>query len=143
MSTDDLPCARNTPYVDFLRSAMSTIPSVFGRLTCVAALKDPERDCYRHHDPAGAFPPYEVDEVLRRKHVEIFEAWLCLSLGEQAADLAVYLGKQLGTRREALRAWRQEIPYRRLIPASALPSQRELFRSDLEMVLNVISDYAP
>lgn len=141
-ATDGQPLPRSSPCCDFVRRAISTIPTLFGRLTCVAALREPESGCYRHNAAVGTFEPHEVDEVLRREHLEVFEAWLCLNLGQQAADLAAYLDEHLENRSEAISKWTQELPYTALIPGAALEAQRALFRSDLEMLLNIFHDSA-
>ncbi|MGA2133084.1 MAG: hypothetical protein ABSH50_12385 [Bryobacteraceae bacterium] len=107
-----------------LKDSVAAIPSIFGRLAYLAALHDRE---------SGG----EVDEFLLREHREAFEAWLCLGLEEQAADLAEYLLHHLGNRPESLRQWMQEVPSTKLVPRGALPAQQELFRSDLELVLRV------
>jgi hypothetical protein len=83
-----------------------------------------------------------MDEVLLRAHREVFEAWLCLSLEEQAADLAEHLWQHLENRGEPLRKWMQEVPGLKLVPRGTLEAQQELFRSDLELVLRIFHDQA-
>lgn len=140
MATDGQPSSRSSPCSDSVRRAVSTIPTLFGRLAYIAALREPESGRYSHNAATGTFEPHELDEVLRREHVGIFEAWLCLNLAQQAADLSAYLEEHFENQSEAIRKWTRELTA--LIPSAALEAQRALFRSDLEMLLNIFYDNA-
>lgn len=141
MTGDNPPLAEHSAYREVVRSAISRIPSLFGRLTFIAGFRDLESNRYKLDSAAVHFEPAAM-EVLRQEHLEIFEAWLSLSLEEQAADLVAYLQEHLGGRKETIRKWRQEVSYIRLIPDAALAPQQKLFRSDLEIVLNLLSGTA-
>ena len=130
------------PYSELVRAAVSKIPSVFGRLSYVASFRDAGSGLYTHGDEPGTPEARETDEVLLKAHQEVFNAWLCLSLEEQAADLAEYLWKLLPDQGQPLRKWMQEVPYLQLIPRGALQAQQQLFRSDLELVLRIFHDQA-
>ena len=142
MTMEGTPSADSSPYREIVKAAVSDIPSIFGRLTYLAAFREPANGCYRQTDAAGALDPRAVDEILLRAHREAFEAWLCLSLEEQAADLAGYLWQHLNSRGEPLRRWMQEVPYLKLIPRGTLEAEQELFRSDFELVLRIFHDQA-
>jgi len=125
-------------YRDSVKSTLPKIPSLFGRLMYIAARRDSERDYYQSLAEDGAFDPHEVDQVLRYEHLKSFEAWLCLSLEGQAADVTAYVREHLGNRIVDIRSWKQALPYSQLIPSTALQAQRDLFRSDLEIVLSLL-----
>jgi hypothetical protein len=139
VTADGLQLPSRSAYREFVKSALSAIPTLFGRLTYIVALRYPVNEHYRHPDSAGAVEPQAVDDVLRQEHLEVFQAWLCLNLTQQTADLAKYFADQEKHWGEALKRWRQETQYTSLIPIAASPAEGELFRSDLEIVLTVIS----
>ena len=130
-------------YSNHLKARLSRIQPLFGRLLRVSALRDPASGRYEDPDAGGEFDAGEVDQVVRHEHHEFFEAWLCLSLEEQAADVAGYLWRHLENRDGALHEWRQKFQYMALVPSEALDAQRELFRANLEVVLNLLYFEAP
>ena len=117
--------------------ALAVISTTFGQLAFLAGLRDASSGVYWHPAAADIYDHAIVDEVLRRQHVDTFEVWLSRNLEEQADDLAAYLREHVENRPEALRRWRQQFSYMRLAPDAALAPQRELFRSDMELVLNI------
>ncbi|MGO4884615.1 MAG: hypothetical protein ACLP59_27915 [Bryobacteraceae bacterium] len=126
----------NSSCLDFLKSAVREIPSLFGRLSCVASRLDPRNGLYSYPAAAKTCEPHEMDRILRQQHVEIFEAWLCLTLQEQASDLAAYFEED-HHQRETVRQWTAQSSYMTLVPGSALGTQQKLFRLDMEMILRV------
>ena len=130
-------------YRNHLKATLSTIQSLFGRLIHVSALRDPASGRYKDPEAGGEFETGEVDRVIRHEHREIFEAWLCLSLEEQAADVAAYLWRHLENQDGALHEWRQQFQHMALVPSDAMDSQRELFHSNLEVVLDLLYFQAP
>jgi len=131
------PAAPDSPCREFFQSILSRISSHFGRLKYVAGLRHKETGAYGHEEAEQTFDAGQVDEVLRRAHIEIFEAWLCLSLEEQASDLADYLRDHVQTAGEADRAWKPQLSCAGLVPPTALKTQQDLFRSDLETILKI------
>jgi hypothetical protein len=75
----------------------------------------------------GMVGPDAADRVLRNIHHQIFREWLSLNLSEQKADLDEYLG-------QAKRLVHQ-ISYREFIPALADEIERQLYLTDLEILV--------
>jgi hypothetical protein len=127
-----------SPFRDVLKSALSTIPSLFGRLAFLAAHRNPASGSYEDQAAIVVFGP-EVNQVLRHAHMEAFEAWLYLNLEQQTTDLSNYLETLVIDPREILRQWSKESSYMKLIPPDAEQPQVVLFHSDLELVLTILN----
>ena len=123
---------------EFIRSALSTIPSLLERLIFLTSLKDPGTGDYDERVLALKFGKEEVDRVLADEHRAVFEAWLCLNLKDQAAELERYAAKQDAPPRAVFSAWAHDKLYRRLIPPGAIKAQRDLFVTDMEVVLDLL-----
>ena len=123
---------------DFVKSVLSRTASVFDRLLYLASLEDPATGRYGEELMEQMFGDQDVDRALREQHVAIFQNWLCLTLPEQTADLEWYLANRCQDRRATLRQWVREKSYERLIPRGAGPSERQLFLTDLEVVLPLL-----
>jgi len=136
------PSPSRLPYRE-LRRRIDAIPALFGRLTYVAALLDPESGRYVSPAENEGLGPQEAHDTLRQAHVEIFESWLFLSLADQASDLKAYLQKYLAEQGETLGGWMRGIQYMKLVPADARQPQRDLFRSNVEMLLYMLYVQAP
>jgi hypothetical protein len=114
---------------DFVDASLSTIPSTFGKLVFMAGLLRG-----RHVE--------QIDSALRRKHREIFFAWLGLSLMAQMADVRVYLAEECRnndtTIAKLIQQWVQENLYERLRPAAATESEWALFSCDVRATLQLL-----
>jgi len=152
----------NRACAEFVRAAISSMPSVLERLVYLASLKDLNTGEYQDHvleallalkfghtngDPArrGAqvlglrCGKAELDRALRREHLAAFEDWLCLDLRHQVAQVESYAARQ-GVPSHALSGeWMHKKSYERLTPSGAMPFQRRLFLADLERVLSILS----
>ena len=117
-STDRQPAA------EMWRRTLLRVPTLFGRLVYVAALRVPASDRYEHPSLTGPLGTAEADRVLRGSHYQVFAEWLELSLEEQKTDLEEFL-RDRGAEEQALR-------YRELPPAAARDVERQLFVTDLE-----------
>ena len=127
---------------DLWKHTLSRIPTVFGRVAYLASLRDANSGVYRHHGLAAMFGRDESSRALRESHEEIFSEWVCLPLVEKNADLMGYLD-DLGVAREiVVENWLQSKIYRTYIPAATPTMERELFLSDLEQLLESISNAA-
>jgi hypothetical protein len=104
----------------------------------LASLRDQNSGQYQHFGFAQRFSEKEADKTLSRSHKNVFVDWLCFSLEQQREDLESYLdsvGKDRGT---IVAKWREWPPYMSWIPPQSRPVDTELFRSDLEIVLELI-----
>jgi hypothetical protein len=130
--------ADETPAAELWSRTLVQIHSVFGRLVYLASLRDPNSGQYQHFGFSQRFSERESDKTIRRSHVNVFMDWLCFSLEQQRADLESYLDSVGQDRLTILANWREWPPFMNWIPAQSRPADRELFRSDLEMVLEMV-----
>ncbi len=86
---------------------------------------------YHHSSLDDSIGPDAADRTLRHHHHQIFAEWLRLSLAEQKEEIEEFL-RISGTAGANL-------PYRELPPASAHEVERQLYLTDLEVVLQLIS----
>ena len=136
--TPDYDTPGNTTCAEFVHGALATIPILLGRLVLLASLKDPRTGEYNERALAVRFGKDEVDRVLRQEHKAVFEAWLCLSLAEQTAEMEGYATEQGMPPRAVFSAWARERLYYGLIPQGAREPQRDLFLSDMAVILDVL-----
>jgi hypothetical protein len=130
--------ADETPAAELWNRTVVQIPSVFGRLAYLASLRDPNSGQYQHFGFSQRFSEREADKTIRRSHSNIFTDWLCFSLEQQRGDLEIYLDSAEADRRTILANWREWPPYMNWIPTQTRTADRELFQSDLEIVLDLI-----
>ena len=152
----------NKACAEFVRAAVSIMPSVLERLVYLASLKDrntgeyqdrvleallalkygkAETDFVRRDEQTilSRCGKAELDRALRHEHMAAFEDWLCLNMHQQVAQLEGYASRQ-GIPPHALSGkWIHEKSYERLTPSGAMPVQCRLFLTDLETVLAILS----
>ncbi len=128
------------PVSDLWRNTLSQIPSVFGRLVYLAAVRDPNSGRYEHHGLALVFGDDEADRALRRSHIQTFSEWLCLNLEQQKADLMLYLSALMDERRRVIETWLRIEPFRMMIPSSATKAETELYQSDFRILLGLLKN---
>ena len=119
-----------TPATVMWRKTLSQIPTVFGRLTYLASLRDTSSGKYIHDGLMRLLGPEDADRTLCQSHHQVFSEWLGFSLAEQKSDLDEYLSIA-GSPREAL-------PYRDLVPPTARDVERQLYLTDLETLLELL-----
>jgi hypothetical protein len=128
---------------DLWRNTLSQIPTTFGRLIYLASLRDQNTGAYRHHGLEQLFGQEQSEQTLRQSHNQIFSDWLCFNLEQQKNDLEAYLDELNEDKKIILATWIRLSPYRSYIPAAAREVERNLFITDLEMVLELLRyDYA-
>jgi hypothetical protein len=128
------------PVSDLWRNTLSQIPSVFGRLVYLAAVRDPNSGRYEHHGLALVFGDNEADRALRRSHIQTFSEWLCLNLEQQKTDLVLYLSALMDERRRVIETWLRIEPFRMMIPSSATKAETELYQSDFRILLGLLKN---
>ncbi|MGI8745289.1 MAG: hypothetical protein ACR2NN_22495 [Bryobacteraceae bacterium] len=128
---------------DLWRNTLSQIPSVFGRLVYLSALRNPNSARYSHHGLALMFGEEEANRALRKSHARAFHDWLSFNLERQKSDLDLYLSALFEDRKTVLEAWISLTPYRNLIPNSAKTMERRLYLADFNAILELLkNEYA-
>ena len=112
---------------------ISQIPTTFGRIACVAGLRNEDSGAYHHFKLALRHTGEEADRFLCASHEQIFGEWLTFPLEQQLRDLKEYL-ESTEEREVVLETWLRLKPYRNLIPFGARDAERLLFISDLEVI---------
>lgn len=120
---------------DLAKHTLSRIPTLFGRLTYLASLRDPNSGIYRHHGLASIFGREESRKALGQGHEAVFREWLNLPLDSKRDDLSEYLDGLEDPRPAVLNHWTRVPTYQSYVPASARESERELFCAELEVLL--------
>jgi hypothetical protein len=126
------------PAEDLWLRTLSQIPSAYGRLVYLADLRDDDSATYKHHGLALIFGDQEAGQALSESHMRTFREWLTLGLEQQKADLMLYMAKSPVNRLALVENWLRLAPYRNLLPLMASEAERELFVSDLEILLNLL-----
>lgn len=129
---------RNKAIQDLWTRTLAQVPTTFGRVAYLASLRDPNTGRYEHFGLAQIYSLEEADQALRWSHARAFSDWLNYSLAEQKDDLEAYLLSLEGDRQTVLRTWATLSPYRNLLPADASEAERQLFMSDLELILDLL-----
>jgi len=117
---------------------LTGIPTVLGRLAYLASLRNTNTGTYEHFGLAQKVGAGDVDRLLRRSHLEVFQEWLCFGLERQKQELEQYFSELEGDKREILANWLSLEPYGIWVPAESRDVERKLFYTDLEVVLELI-----
>lgn len=123
---------------DLWRNTLSQIPSIFGRLVYLSALRNPNSGRYEHHGLTLIFGEAEADRALRRTHIQTFSEWLCFNLEQQKSDLDLYLSALLDDRASVIDTWLRLEPFRTLIPSSATRTETDLYLNDFRVLLELL-----
>src|SRR4030095_10375941 len=123
---------------DFTATTLAAIPNVFGRLTYIASLRDLSSGRYEHSGLAAVYAGDAVQEALNFCHQEIFSRVLEMPLAVQEQDLSECLEGMPGSLAATVAHWRQLEPYRILPPEDAPDYLRELFFSNLRVLLEIL-----
>lgn len=123
---------------DFTTATLAAIPNVYGRLTYLAALRDLSTGKYEHAGLAAVYSSEAVQEALEYCHKEIFLKILETPLAIQEQDLRECLECMPGSMPATIAHWRQMEAYRILPPENAPDYLRELFFSNLRVLLELL-----
>jgi hypothetical protein len=133
MSSD--PAVTYGPLIDCL---LNSSPTIFGRLVCVATLRNPPTGTYFHAVLGKVLDGKVVDDILRREHRNRFSHWLGLKLSQQRGDLCRYFDSGDSTERSCVRYWLNYDLPDLLIPSESLAPEQSLFMHDIRWVLESI-----
>lgn len=127
---------------DSWRRTLSGIESPLGQLAYLASLRNQNTGYYEHFGLSERIGPTEVDRLIRQSHVGVFRQWLCFDLRRQRLEVERYLEGIEGPRAEILSNWLCLGPYEAWLPADSRDVERDLFRTDLALVLELIRSAA-
>jgi len=127
-----------TAAADLWKHTLSKIPTAYGRMVYLAALRDPNSGAYRHHGLSAAFGREESSKALQQSHDEVFQDWLNLTMAERSDDLRSYLGTLEDTPDIVVEEWLRSRAYRIQIATSASEAQKKHFVRDLKALLEVL-----
>lgn len=113
------------------RKILAQIPTRFGRLVFLSSLRDRLTGRYAHPTLIEVAGREIADRTLCHNHHQIFTEWLGLNLSDQKDDLIEYL--------RVSRIDAADVPYRDLAPATAHEVERQLYLTDLEVLLQLLS----
>jgi hypothetical protein len=117
---------------------LAGIPTFPGRMAYLASLRSANTGTYEHFGLSQRIGAPEVDRLLRRSHVDLFQEWLCFGLERQRRELDDYLADLEGDKREIVSTWLSLEPYAVWIPAESRDVERKLYYADLGAVLELI-----
>lgn len=123
---------------DLWRHTLSQIETVFGRLEYLSTLRNHHTGRYEHYGLEQRVGAERSEATLRRSHEALFMDWLGFALETQKGEIEVYLSTREETVEEILSSWLRVRPFNTWVPASARNAERQLFLSDLNVVLELI-----
>ncbi|HEV2488503.1 MAG TPA: hypothetical protein VGT03_01750 [Candidatus Acidoferrales bacterium] len=127
---------------DFAANTLAGIRGDIGRLLHVATLRDLATGQYRHSGLEALYSAQAVDQALRICHEELFEKILESPLEKQDVDLRHCLEGFEESVQIVAANWQEHEFYRCLIPSGSPAYLRELFCSNLRMLLKLIAEPA-
>lgn len=128
---------------DFASTTLAGIPGDLCRLLHVATLRDMGTGQYRHAGLEMIYSESAVHQALLVCHQELFERILETSLERQEVELRKCLDGLGGRADEIAGRWQEHEFYRVLIPSGVPSYLRELFCSNMGVLLGLIAEDNP
>jgi len=123
---------------DFAVNTLAVIPNDFGRLAYITSLRDLSTGRYEHAGLVALYPAEAVQQALKQCHEEIFQRILETPLALQEGDLKNCLEGMEGPLPDTVFHWRQMEAYRVLMPEDSPDYLKELFCSNLRVLLEIL-----
>lgn len=123
---------------DLWKHTLSRIPTVYGRLTYLASLRDTNSGVYRHHGLSTVYGREDSASAMRESHEEAFAEWLNLDLRAKTADLREYAEKLEDPLKVVLRHLASTATSESQLPDDARPMERKLFHRDFDMAVELL-----
>ena len=116
------------------------IPSAYGQLVYLAALRNPDSGHYEYFG-AEDFVRNGIHRSLKQQHERVFREWIALSLEKKMADVELYIaGINRADQAELIDAWLRLTPYKNLVPAAIQGPERRKHVSDFEAILGLLQN---
>jgi len=123
---------------DLWSRTLSQVPTTFGRIVYLASLRNLNTGRYEHFGLAQIYSEEQSDRAIRLSHEQAMGVWLNFPLARQKDDLGEYLNSLEGEPQRILETWEALEPHRSLVPTDATEAERELFLSDLQLILELL-----
>jgi hypothetical protein len=120
---------------------LEPLGGMFERLAYLAALRDPSTGMYHHERLDPAYGEIAVNEAVGKAHEELFERLLETPLAQQETDLRAFVQSR-SPGREVVTEHLEDIILAE-IPEHAPDFLRELFRSNLDALRELLEDRTP
>jgi hypothetical protein len=120
------------------KRTLSAIPTSIGRIAYLSSLRNVNSGSYEHFGLAQRIGADEVDRILRRSHMSVFQEWLCFTLERQKEELEEYFSGLKGDKREIIASWSTLEPWYTWVPGESRDVERKLFNADLAVVLELV-----
>jgi hypothetical protein len=124
---------------EFVSQWLVDIPSAMGRLAHVAMLRDIYTGRYHHPILQDAYSEPAVDQSLLYCHEELFEKVLENNFEQQESDLRMCFAGMEVAPAEIAQRWLEVELYRLFIPFGTPPYLRDLFCSNLRVMLGLVA----
>lgn len=120
---------------DFTQCTLARLPGDLARLLYVASLRDLGSGRYRHEGLESQYGEEAVQQALAFCHEQLFYRILERPLEQLDLELRRCLGSLEGDFGEIVRQWQELEPFRVAIPGGMPDYLRELFTSNLRVLL--------
>ena len=131
--------ARENVSAVWLRN-LSEIPSAYGQMVYLAALRNPDSGRYEHFGSDNS-NDLSINHSLKQQHETSFREWIALPLEQKMADVELYLSSiSRIDRAEIIDAWLRLTPYKNLVPAAIQGPERQKHISDFEAILGLFKN---
>jgi hypothetical protein len=124
---------------DLWRHTLSQIPTLFGRLVYLAALRSPIHGKYEHHGFALLFGEAEADRAIRMSHRKTFGEFLATTLEEKVTDVEAYIRSTGEVPRDVIRHWQKSEAWSTFLPSGALSPEKSLFLSEMRNCMRILT----
>lgn len=120
------------------RRTLEGIPMLIGKLAYLASLRTGEAAGYQHYGLAQRLGEDGTHTMLGNSHVQVFREWLGLNLTQQKQDVGRYLFEGQGDGGSLLASWIALEPWAAWFPRDSRDVERELYRTDMIMLLELL-----
>jgi len=124
---------------EYTARTLAGIPGELGRLVSVALLRNVSTGRYSEPTLERRYSEGAVHEALVFCHEELFEKYLESPLENQEKDLRNWFASLASSPSEIAHRWLEVEFFRLLVPQAAPPYLRDLFFSNLRVLLTVVA----